>query len=147
MATDADFHVAGDGRLGGVVRPHDGKCYLEKETDKLFTYTKSKEFDYPSVFQINDNLIKNDIVPLFAVTDRQQYDRLVSNDTVSIFYLDMYIYLSYSIICNIFGNNIYIYLYIYTLYTLKPPLTGHCRPEGGRNLEFARISEIQWLLH
>ena len=87
MATDADFHIAGDGRLGGVVRPHDGQCYLEKETDELFIYTKAEEFDYPSVFQINDKLVQNDIVPLFAVTDREEYDRLVSNDTVSCFCL------------------------------------------------------------
>ena len=89
MVTDADFHSAGDGRLGGVVRPNDGTCYLEKGSGQLFTYTKAEEFDYPSVFQINDNLIKNDIVPLFAVTDRQQYDRLVSNDSVCIIHFDI----------------------------------------------------------
>ena len=27
------------------------------------------------------------------------------------------------------------------------PLFGHYRPEGARNWEFARISEIQWLVH
>ena len=84
MATDADFHSAGDGKLGGVVRPHDGQCHLTKVMDQLFIYTEAGEYDYPSVYQINDNLVKNDIVPLFAVTNRAEYDRLVSNDTVSI---------------------------------------------------------------
>ncbi|KAI6650071.1 Integrin beta-PS isoform X1 [Oopsacas minuta] len=83
MATDADFHVAGDGKLGGVVRPHDGECHLRREIDQLFTYIQSGEYDYPSLYQINDNLVKEDIVPLFAVTNREEYDRLVSNDTVS----------------------------------------------------------------
>lgn len=84
MATDADFHVAGDGKLGGVVRPHDGQCHLQRVFDQLFTYIESGEYDYPSLYQINDNLVKENIVPLFAVTNRGEYDRLVSNDTVSI---------------------------------------------------------------
>ena len=85
MATDADFHSAGDGKLGGVVRPNEGICYLYPDIDASFTYTEAREFDYPSVYQINDILVRNNIVPLFAVTrsTRPNYDRLVSNDTVS----------------------------------------------------------------
>ena len=46
--------------------------------------------------------------------------------------------------------NINIYKFTHrTMYvnTLKPPLSGHCRPEGAHNWEFARISELQSLLH
>ena len=92
MATDADFHGAGDGKLGGIVRPHDGECHLMREMDQLFAYTEAGEFDYPSVYQINDNLVKNDIVPLFAVTNRGEYDRLVSNDTVSNLRIGIYFF-------------------------------------------------------
>ena len=28
VSTDAGFHYAGDGKLGGIVLPHDGNCYL-----------------------------------------------------------------------------------------------------------------------
>ena len=87
MATDADFHAAGDGKLGGVVRPHDGNCYLDRISDQLYAYTHSNEFDYPSVHQINDYLVMNDIVALFAVTNRAEYDRLVSNETVFLIYI------------------------------------------------------------
>lgn len=29
FSTDAGFHFAGDGKLGGIVLPNDGKCHLE----------------------------------------------------------------------------------------------------------------------
>lgn len=35
FSTDADFHFAGDGKLGGIVLPNDGKCHLHKNV-----YTK-----------------------------------------------------------------------------------------------------------
>ena len=30
FSTDAGFHYAGDGKLGGIVKPNDGLCHLEK---------------------------------------------------------------------------------------------------------------------
>ena len=38
FSTDAGFHYAGDGKLGGIVKPNDGKCHL----DDGGRYTKSK---------------------------------------------------------------------------------------------------------
>ena len=38
-SSDANVHIAGDGRLGGVVRPNDGQCYL----DNRGSYTKGNE--------------------------------------------------------------------------------------------------------
>lgn len=28
FSTDASFHYAGDGKLGGIVKPNDGSCHL-----------------------------------------------------------------------------------------------------------------------
>lgn len=34
FSTDAGFHFAGDGKLGGIVLPNDGKCHLQ---DNMYT--------------------------------------------------------------------------------------------------------------
>ncbi|NXM98372.1 ITB2 protein, partial [Sylvia borin] len=65
FATDDGFHFAGDGKLGGILTPNDGKCHLE---DNM--YTKSNEFDYPSVGQLVQTLAENNIQPIFAVTSK-----------------------------------------------------------------------------
>jgi integrin beta 1 len=49
FSTDASFHYAGDGKLGGIVKPNDGYCHL----DKSGMYTHSTLQDYPSISQIN----------------------------------------------------------------------------------------------
>ena len=47
--TDQSFHMAGDGRLGGLVRPNDGRCHLNSSG----YYDQSTVQDYPSIGQIN----------------------------------------------------------------------------------------------
>ena len=42
------FHIAGDGKLGGLVDPNDGRCHLNSSG----FYTKSREQDYPSLGHI-----------------------------------------------------------------------------------------------
>ncbi|XP_044753352.1 integrin beta-PS isoform X2 [Coccinella septempunctata] len=64
VSTDAGFHYAGDGKLGGIVKPNDGKCHL----DTRGYYTHSDLQDYPSVSQINAKVKKNAINIIFAVT-------------------------------------------------------------------------------
>ncbi|XP_015214761.1 integrin beta-2 [Lepisosteus oculatus] len=66
-ASDAGFHMAGDGKLGAILTPNDGKCHLENNR-----YTKSDELDYPSVGQLAQKLSENNIQPIFAVTDNVQ---------------------------------------------------------------------------
>ncbi|XP_073971192.1 position-specific antigen beta subunit myospheroid isoform X1 [Rhodnius prolixus] len=74
FSTDAGFHYAGDGKLGGIVKPNDGKCHL----DNSGHYTHSTIQDYPSVSQINLKVKENSINVIFAVTSEQigVYDRL-----------------------------------------------------------------------
>ncbi|XP_011384744.1 integrin beta-2-like [Pteropus vampyrus] len=39
FATDDGFHIAGDGKLGAILTPNDGRCHLE---DNM--YKRSNEF-------------------------------------------------------------------------------------------------------
>uniref|UniRef100_A0A3Q1CZH3 Integrin beta n=1 Tax=Amphiprion ocellaris TaxID=80972 RepID=A0A3Q1CZH3_AMPOC len=63
LTTDAGFHMAGDGKLAGILEPNDQQCHMENNL-----YTKSNEMDYPSVGQLATELEKNNIQPIFAVT-------------------------------------------------------------------------------
>lgn len=38
FSTDAGFHFAGDGKLGGIVLPNDGKCHLENNAYTMSHY-------------------------------------------------------------------------------------------------------------
>lgn len=60
--SDATFHYAGDGKLGGVVIPNDGHCHLKNNM-----YTKAELQDYPSVGHIAQMLQKNKVTVVFAV--------------------------------------------------------------------------------
>ncbi|XP_021913854.1 integrin beta-PS isoform X1 [Zootermopsis nevadensis] len=77
FSTDAGFHYAGDGKLGGIVKPNDGECHL----DTVGEYTHSKLQDYPSISQVNLKVRQNAINVIFAVTAEQigVYDRLKDN--------------------------------------------------------------------
>ncbi|XP_056146129.1 integrin beta-2 [Lampris incognitus] len=63
LTTDAGFHMAGDGKLAGILEPNDERCHLNNQL-----YAKSNEMDYPSVGQLTTQLQKNNIQPIFAVT-------------------------------------------------------------------------------
>ena len=65
-STDAGFHFAGDGKLGGIIKPNDGNCHLSSNI-----YTESTKQDYPSISQIASKVMKNNVNLLFAVTDDQ----------------------------------------------------------------------------
>ncbi|TWW81159.1 integrin beta-2 isoform X2 [Takifugu flavidus] len=67
LTTDAGFHMAGDGKLAGILEPNDQQCHMK---DNL--YYKSNEMDYPSVGQLAFQLEKNNIQTIFAVTENVQ---------------------------------------------------------------------------
>ncbi|XP_048019342.1 integrin beta-1b.1 [Megalobrama amblycephala] len=84
FSTDAGFHFAGDGKLGGIVRPNDGKCYLKNNM-----YTMSHNFDYPTISQLVDTLSDNNIQTIFAVTKQfqtlyEELSKLIPKSTVGI---------------------------------------------------------------
>ncbi|XP_048219564.1 integrin beta-7 isoform X3 [Perognathus longimembris pacificus] len=64
FTSDDTFHTAGDGKLGGIFMPSDGHCHL----DSNGLYSRSPEFDYPSVSQVAQALTAANIQPIFAVT-------------------------------------------------------------------------------
>ncbi|KAF7221940.1 integrin beta-1 [Nothobranchius furzeri] len=67
FSTDAGFHFAGDGKLGGIVLPNDGKCHLENNF-----YTMSHYYDYPSIAHLVQKLGDHNIQTIFAVTEEFQ---------------------------------------------------------------------------
>ncbi|XP_016949132.1 integrin beta-PS isoform X2 [Drosophila biarmipes] len=77
FSTDAGFHYAGDGKLGGVIAPNDGECHLNSRGE----YTHSIYQDYPSISQINQKVKDNAINIIFAVTANQLsvYEKLVEH--------------------------------------------------------------------
>ncbi|XP_059426782.1 integrin beta-7-like isoform X2 [Carassius carassius] len=62
--SDDTFHMAGDGRLGGVFQPHNGQCHLNNNGSY-----DGKAFDYPSVGHVSRVLQDNNIQLIFAVTE------------------------------------------------------------------------------
>ncbi|PNF14413.1 hypothetical protein B7P43_G01720 [Cryptotermes secundus] len=68
FSTDTGFHIAGDGKLGGIIEPNDGKCHL----DEGGMYTHSTLQDYPSILHLKHRVRENAINILFAVTKPQQ---------------------------------------------------------------------------
>eukprot|EP00111_Clytia_hemisphaerica_P015431 TCONS_00045581-protein len=81
FVTDATPHIAGDGKLGGIIQPNDGLCHLQTSTNDQSTkeYTQSNKQDYPSISKLKSKLKSNDIIPIFAVTENVQsvYKKIV----------------------------------------------------------------------
>ncbi|XP_057295114.1 integrin beta-1-A-like isoform X2 [Hydractinia symbiolongicarpus] len=68
FVTDASPHIAGDGKLGGIISPNDGACHLQRIGPVEKKYTQSNQQDYPSISLLKSKLKENKIVPIFAVT-------------------------------------------------------------------------------
>eukprot|EP00062_Callorhinchus_milii_P006445 gi/632946998/ref/XP_007888838.1/ PREDICTED: integrin beta-2 isoform X2 [Callorhinchus milii] len=64
--SDDGFHFAGDGKLGAILNPNDGKCHL----NSLGFYEDSHKYDYPSIAELAQKLAENNIQPIFAVTSK-----------------------------------------------------------------------------
>lgn len=79
FSTDAEFHIAGDGRLAGVVEPNDGRCHLVNGQ-----YNESLTYDYPSVSFLNHVARMNNINLIFAIVKSSRhtyntYEKLQQN--------------------------------------------------------------------
>ncbi|XP_072117472.1 integrin beta-2-like [Mobula birostris] len=64
--SDDGFHFAGDGKLGAILTPNDGKCHLNRDG----FYEDDTKYDYPSVAELAAKLAENNIQPIFAVTSK-----------------------------------------------------------------------------
>lgn len=65
VATDEEFHLAGDGKLGGVIIPNDGRCHLKNNR-----YVGSAIYDYPSMHHIAEVAQRNKMNLVFTVSDK-----------------------------------------------------------------------------
>lgn len=65
FTTDQSFHIANDGKLGGIVTPNDGQCHLNASG----FYTHSTKQDYPSIGHINYLARKHNVHVIWAVTE------------------------------------------------------------------------------
>jgi len=64
LATDAKFHVAGDGRAAGITTPFDKRCRL----DAAGNDPEELNFDYASIDQVADIVNENGVTVIYAVT-------------------------------------------------------------------------------
>ncbi|XP_061568765.1 integrin beta-3a [Cololabis saira] len=83
FTTDAKTHIALDGRIAGIVQPHDGQCHLDSSNN----YNKSTVLDYPSLALITEKMSENNINLIFAVTGYvlplyKEYSQLIPGTTV-----------------------------------------------------------------
>ncbi|KAH9279256.1 Integrin beta-7 [Echinococcus granulosus] len=73
FATDGGFHLAGDGRLAGLIKPPPKTCQLTYELDRFnkslvyLGWHNSVETDYPSVGEVAEVLTERDISVIFAI--------------------------------------------------------------------------------
>ncbi|XP_067892103.1 integrin beta-2 [Heterodontus francisci] len=64
--SDDGFHFAGDGKLGAILTPNDGKCHLNQDG----FYEDNTKYDYPSIAELASKLSQHNIQPIFAVTSK-----------------------------------------------------------------------------
>ncbi|CAM5093384.1 unnamed protein product [Eretmochelys imbricata] len=66
VMTDQTSHLALDSKLAGIVIPNDGNCHLKDNV-----YIKATSMEHPSLGQLSEKLIDNNINVIFAVQGNQ----------------------------------------------------------------------------
>ncbi|XP_065896457.1 integrin beta-1-like [Dysidea avara] len=79
VASDAAYHIAGDGKVVGALKPNDGKCHMSRsdEGEGIYQYDQSLQLDYPSIGQVEAVLRQRNIVPIFAIAKDVQASKSV----------------------------------------------------------------------
>ncbi|KAM6200168.1 integrin beta-6 isoform 2-T2 [Sarcoramphus papa] len=83
FVSDADSHFGMDSKLAGIVIPNDGNCHLDHNNE----YSMSTVLEYPTIGQLIDKLVQNNVLLIFAVTNEQvhiyeNYAKLIPGATV-----------------------------------------------------------------
>ncbi|NXB88111.1 ITB6 protein, partial [Vidua chalybeata] len=83
FVSDADSHFGMDSKLAGIVIPNDGNCHLDHNNE----YSMSTVQEYPTIGQLIDKLVQNNVLLIFAVTNEQvhiyeNYAKLIPGATV-----------------------------------------------------------------
>jgi hypothetical protein len=69
ILTDAGFKTALDGKVAAILRRNDGECHLQPNAEGFDDYVRNPEQDFPSIYQVRQNLIDNEIITIFAVAE------------------------------------------------------------------------------
>ncbi|XP_066432051.1 integrin beta-6 [Eleutherodactylus coqui] len=85
FVTDADSHYGMDSKLAGIVIPNDCQCHLDSSNE----YYMSTVQEYPTLGQLIEKLVENNILLIFAVTESQvplyqKYAKLIPGATVGL---------------------------------------------------------------
>ncbi|XP_047436583.1 integrin beta-6 [Mugil cephalus] len=85
FVSDADSHFGMDSKMAGIVIPNDGQCHLDVNNE----YSMSTVQEYPTLGQLIDKVVENNILLIFAVTDDQKlkyknYANLIPGATVGV---------------------------------------------------------------
>ncbi|GLD55977.1 integrin beta-6 [Lates japonicus] len=89
FVSDADSHFGMDSKMAGIVIPNDGQCHLDANNE----YSMSTVQEYPTLGQLIDKVVENNILLIFAVTEQQQhnyknYANLIPGATVGVLAAD-----------------------------------------------------------
>ncbi|XP_028257326.1 integrin beta-6 [Parambassis ranga] len=85
FVSDADSHFGMDSKMAGIVIPNDGQCHLDVNNE----YSMSTVQEYPTLGQLIDKVVENNILLIFAVTEEQKhnyknYANLIPGATVGV---------------------------------------------------------------
>lgn len=89
FVSDADSHFGMDSKMAGIVIPNDGQCHLDVNNE----YSMSTVQEYPTLGQLIDKVVENNILLIFAVTEGQKhnyknYANLIPGATVGVLETD-----------------------------------------------------------
>uniref|UniRef100_A0A3Q1GM94 Integrin beta n=1 Tax=Acanthochromis polyacanthus TaxID=80966 RepID=A0A3Q1GM94_9TELE len=89
FVSDADSHFGMDSKMAGIVIPNDGQCHLDANNE----YSMSTVQEYPTLGQLVDKVVENNILLIFAVTEQQKhnyknYANLIPGATVGVLATD-----------------------------------------------------------
>ncbi|XP_075994607.1 integrin beta-6 [Genypterus blacodes] len=85
FVSDADSHFGMDSKMAGIVIPNDCQCHLDNNNE----YAMSALQEYPTLGQLIDKLVENNILLIFAVTENlkenyENYASLIPGATVGV---------------------------------------------------------------
>ncbi|KAG7275078.1 hypothetical protein CRUP_004844 [Coryphaenoides rupestris] len=97
FVSDADSHFGMDSKMAGIVVPNDGHCHLDDHND----YSMSAMLEYPTLGQLAEKLVENNILLIFAVTENQKhnYEELRSEIELEVLGDTEELLLSFTAIC------------------------------------------------
>lgn len=89
FVSDADSHLGMDSKMAGIVIPNDGQCHLDVNNE----YSMSTVQEYPTLGQLIDKVVENNILLIFAVTEGQKgnyknYANVIPGATVGVLATD-----------------------------------------------------------